>query len=109
MLIDDDVLIDAGTGIGDLSLEEIATVLSARDASSGGDKARAAAGDVNRLIERLDERISGLIKLKGELEQARSVLDECAPCPRPVEDCGRCASEGKLPSEAARTLLVHTH
>lgn len=93
----------------DLPLDEIATVLSARDANSGGDKARAAAHDVGQLIDRLDERIAGLLKLKSELEQARSVLEECAPCHRPVDDCGSCAQEGKLQSDAARALLVHTH
>jgi|GEM_PF-4094055 len=92
----------------DLSLDEIATVLTARDAATGGDKALAAAGEVRHLLARLDERIAGLIKLREELSEARTTLEECSPCPRPVSACGDCATEGKLQSDAARTLLMHT-
>jgi DNA-binding transcriptional MerR regulator len=90
-----------------LSLDEIAVVLRARDAVTGGDAARAAAADVDDLIDRINKRITGLQTIKKDLETARGALDNCTPCERPPTGCGDCARDGSLENQVARTLLVH--
>ena len=91
----------------DLSLEEIATVLAARDARTGGGNAATASQDVEQLIGRISDRISGLERLRTELYEARTALDACTPCEQPPTACTTCARDGRLDNHVARTLLVH--
>ncbi len=91
----------------DLSLDEIATVLAARDARTGGANAASASRDVEHLIGRISDRISGLEQLRTELHEARSALDACAPCEQPPTACGVCVQDGRVDNHVARTLLVH--
>ena len=76
MLLDDDVLIDAGTGVGDLSLDEMRRLLGL-DGTAPADCARATAVVVEHLAH-VRARMRELRALERELVSLRAACDGSA-------------------------------